>query len=561
MKITFFDVEFSNIKNKSICQIGILCRDISNFDIEDEKVDILVNPEDIFDDNCIRIHGINKDSVQDEETFPKVWKKIEKYFTNAVVVGHNVANTDLVALQKTLERYNIQVPELYYICTYDLARKVIPSYMIREYSLRTLCEYFDIKLPNSRNAFSCACACSDLFDNLREKSNFDISKIINPFMPELIGNCINYNSNISLNKDINSLYGMIRGFGFDSIITESEKQYIIDWRENFSSYQYNEDIKEIITIIDEILNDGKITISEIKLLEMNIRKHLDIISTSIITLSTQILNGIIRGIIQDEIISDEEFQSLRTWLYENSYLAGHYPYDKLTTSIENILFDGKVEDEEIFDLLNEIESLLEPIEKLKREFNSLDGKKVYLSGNFEQKNAVKKYILEKGGLITSTITKDTNLVVVGDKLSETNINKINKYNNKGTKIHVASKDDVIVPEKTFAEKLINIMNERNLDNKDVWKKAGISRQLFSKIFCNEGYIPHKNTICTIALAIKLNIDETLDLLNSAGYTLSRSFIFDRVIEESLRHKIYDLNEINIRLSDEKSPILLANTER
>ena len=52
MRVTFFDVEYANTKNKSICQIGILSRDL---EVEGhvEKVNIFVNPEDGFDNNCI----------------------------------------------------------------------------------------------------------------------------------------------------------------------------------------------------------------------------------------------------------------------------------------------------------------------------------------------------------------------------------------------------------------------------------------------------------------------------------------------------------------------------
>ena len=46
----------------------------------------------------------------------EISKDIEKYFTNAVVIGHNVASSDLDALVKNLRRYNLDIPEFYYIC-------------------------------------------------------------------------------------------------------------------------------------------------------------------------------------------------------------------------------------------------------------------------------------------------------------------------------------------------------------------------------------------------------------------------------------------------------------
>lgn len=69
-KVTYFDIEYANSKNKSICQIGILCEDYNTRDPFYPELDIYINPEDGFDDNCIKIHGITSAKVRDEPTFP-----------------------------------------------------------------------------------------------------------------------------------------------------------------------------------------------------------------------------------------------------------------------------------------------------------------------------------------------------------------------------------------------------------------------------------------------------------------------------------------------------------
>ena len=48
-KITYFDVEYANSKNKSICQIGIMCENYGNGDPVYPELDIYINPEDGFD--------------------------------------------------------------------------------------------------------------------------------------------------------------------------------------------------------------------------------------------------------------------------------------------------------------------------------------------------------------------------------------------------------------------------------------------------------------------------------------------------------------------------------
>ena len=67
----------------------------------------MVDPEDGFNEHSVKVHGITASRVHGSPSFKDVWPSIEKYFTNAVVVGHNVAGSDLDALIKNLRRYNL----------------------------------------------------------------------------------------------------------------------------------------------------------------------------------------------------------------------------------------------------------------------------------------------------------------------------------------------------------------------------------------------------------------------------------------------------------------------
>ena len=109
--ITYFDAEWANNTNRAICQIGILCEDFKTREPYFPEQNIFINPEDGFDNLCVAIHGITSQRVANEKTFPEVWKEISHCFTNAVVIGHNVRSADLFSLEKTLVRYNIDVPE------------------------------------------------------------------------------------------------------------------------------------------------------------------------------------------------------------------------------------------------------------------------------------------------------------------------------------------------------------------------------------------------------------------------------------------------------------------
>lgn len=129
-KVTYFDVEYANSKNKSLCQIGLVCEDYETGDPYYPEQNIYVNPNDGFDDMCVRVHGITAARVKDAPLFTDIWVDIEKYFTNTVVIGHNVASSDLDALVKNLKRNNIDIPEFYYICTLDLAMVIKNTYRI-----------------------------------------------------------------------------------------------------------------------------------------------------------------------------------------------------------------------------------------------------------------------------------------------------------------------------------------------------------------------------------------------------------------------------------------------
>lgn len=97
---------------------------------------------------------------------------------------------------------------------------------------------------------------------------------------------------------------------------------------------------------------------------------------------------------------------------------------------------------------------------------------------------------------------------------------------------------------SFREVLFKMIDERGFRDSDIYKKAGIDRRHFSKIRTNPKYRVSKNTAIALAISLELDIDETEDLLNSAGYSLSDSETFDLVIQFCIEKKIYNLDAIN-----------------
>ena len=100
---------------------------------------------------------------------------------------------------------------------------------------------------------------------------------------------------------------------------------------------------------------------------------------------------------------------------------------------------------------------------------------------------------------------------------------------------------------TFVNKLSALIRQKGMRDPAVYKAANMDRRLFSKIMSDYGYQPSKDTVIALSFALRLSFDEAKDLLDAAGYTLSRSIRRDVAIEYFFRSHIYSLTDINIVL--------------
>ena len=411
MNAIIFDVEWANGKNKSICQLAFLEIDLSNMEILYEFNEY-INPLDHYDHHCVAVHGINDIKTKECRNFMNVWGDIKDYFKYDIVIGHNVCSADLDALTKNLKRFDLDIPQLSYVDTLDLSKMLIPHCEVPNYKLSTLANYYQIDVTNAHDALSDVHTTLKLLQKLMLDAEFPVTELIDKY--ESCKECFEFTHLISKKeyvRELTKFAGVISGVEMDKIINDEEVSFIISWKDKYKDIRN----KRLSSLLEDILEDGIITMEECDLLRNYLLNELVRYSHCEETSGLLLLNGIIDGITADNAINDDEVRSLQLWLYNHQSLEGNYPYDRIFETVNSILEDGIITDDEKKELTNVFKEFFHPLENAKKILVEFSNKNFVLSGNFNygSKADVEKYIINKGGIIQKGVTKKTDYVVVG----------------------------------------------------------------------------------------------------------------------------------------------------
>ena len=97
---------------------------------------------------------------------------------------------------------------------------------------------------------------------------------------------------------------------------------------------------------------------------------------------------------------------------------------------------------------------------------------------------------------------------------------------------------------TFTQMLRRIMMEKDLTGPDVYKRVFMDKKTFNKIINDAQHQPSRRSALQIAIGLRLNLEETRDLIARAGYAFNPGSRFDVVLSYMIENGNYNIIEID-----------------
>lgn len=445
--LLFFDVETPNRRNDRISSIGVIA--VKNGE-EILRQNYLINPECGFDEFNISLTGINSVMVEDAPKFPEVWGFLRPYFLTSLCVGHNIS-FDLSVLDKTLTAYGL-AEDFGPVNYADTLTKAKTVYSLNHYGLKPLCEYLGINLGQHHNALDDADSSEQIFWRIAQDSAWQNNDISTKwFGAERVIADKGF-----LTKAVDELQGILLGLSIDGSIDKEELDAIQTWMTDNRTYKNYSGFSEIYALLNSVLLDGVIDYEEYQRL-LGLLRRTGEYHFSDETIAMHVLKGIIRGILADNKVSEKELENLERWMDSYEFMKNNYPFNKIYQSVQAVIEDGVVSDDESVSVINTFRKFMDPVAFAEAEddhadLQNLKGKVCCVTGTCTSgtRAEVEQKLSDMGAVVAKSVTKKTDILIVGGEGSTNwaygnyggKIKKALELQNQGSSIKIIGEKEI-----------------------------------------------------------------------------------------------------------------------
>lgn len=110
-------------------------------------------------------------------------------------------------------------------------------------------------------------------------------------------------------------------------------------------------------------------------------------------------------------------------------------------------------------------------------------------------------------------------------------------------------------ETSFQEVLFKFIDQRGMTDSEIYKSCFVRRDTFSAIRCRKNNGVSKRTVIQLCFGLKLNIDEAVVLMASAGFAFADKIYPDKIVLKYLKNNNPDIFAANIELYDNGADLL------
>ena len=244
------------------------------------------------------------------------------------------------------------------------------------------------------------------------------------------------------NKELRTLVGLIEGVCIDGQVNQTEINELRGWLKQHEDLFLTGQLQAFKNTLEDIIADDKVDpdeIEDMRWLADRLASWTD--AEDMIKCVIQELHGAFHGIIADRQIDDVELKRLQSWVFDNEFLKGVYPYDEIASLLVEVFKDGKVTEDErklilsfmadFIDFSSSVNLSYGRYKELKEKYTlggicavdpeiSFEGKHFSFTG--ESNKASRTEIAEKieklGGVFTPNPGKKTDYLIVGNEGNE-----------------------------------------------------------------------------------------------------------------------------------------------